>query len=317
MKRIIVEPPVFPVEPVRALLDGTNVVVDDAPRPWSGDDVIGILVWRAVSAADMALLPGLGAIVTGSIGYEHIDLEAARARGIWVCNVPDYCIDEVADTTMAMLLALVRGVVALDRSVREGKWEDHAAGPLPRLSDVRLGVIGFGRIGRAIARRSRALGMKTWATDPVVTPDEIVASGATPAELDELLKQCTAITLHVPLSDATERMIGARELALMPRGSYLINTARGRLVDTQEVLAALDTGQLAGAALDVLSEEPPTPSQPVPRHPRLIVTPHSAWYSAASEREVIERASRSLRDLLEGRQPAQGVVQSGKKLSID
>lgn len=317
MKRIIVEPPVFPVEPVRALLDGTNVVVDDAPRPWSGDDVIGILVWRAVSAADMARLPGLGAIVTGSIGYEHIDLEAARARGIWVCNVPDYCIDEVADTTMAMLLALVRGVVALDRSVREGKWEDHAAGPLPRLSDVRLGVIGFGRIGRAIARRSRALGMKTWATDPVVTPDEIVASGATPAELDELLKQCTAITLHVPLSDATERMIGARELALMPRGSYLINTARGRLVDTQEVLAALDTGQLAGAALDVLSEEPPTPSQPVPRHPRLIVTPHSAWYSAASEREVIERASRSLRDLLEGRQPAQGVVQSGKKLSID
>ena len=317
MRRVIVEPPVFPLEAVRALLDGTNVVVNDTPRPWSGDDVIGLLVWRAVSAADMAGLPGLRAIVTGSIGYEHIDLEAARARGIWVCNVPEYCIDEVADTTIALLLALIRGVVALDRTVHNGQWDDHAAGPLPRLSDVRLGVIGFGRIGRAVARRSRALGLKTWATDPVVTPDEIVASGAMPAELDDLLKQCTAVTLHLPLSGTTERMIGPDELALMPRGSYLINTARGPLVDTEAVLEALDSGQLAGAALDVLSEEPPTASQPAPQHPRLIVTPHAAWYSPASEREVIEGASRSLRDVLDGRQPAQGVVLSGKELSID
>lgn len=161
------------------------------------------------------------------------------------------------------------------------------------------------------------MGMKTWASDPVVTPDEIVASGAMPATLDDLLKQCNAITLHVPLSDATEHMIGARELALMPRGSYLINTARGPLVNTEAVLAALDSGQLAGAALDVLSEEPPTASHPAPQHPRLIVTPHAAWYSPASEREVIEWASRSLRVLLEGRRPAQGVVLSGKELSID
>src|SRR5919109_4004420 len=111
MKRIIVESPVFPVERVRALLDGAEVVVDAAPRPWSGADVVGLLVWREVSAADMERLPALRAIVTGSIGFDHIDVEAARARGIWVCNVPGYCVDEVADTTMAMLLALVRGVV--------------------------------------------------------------------------------------------------------------------------------------------------------------------------------------------------------------
>jgi D-3-phosphoglycerate dehydrogenase len=300
-EKIFVEEPVFPVETVRGLLDGTNVVIDSAARPWVGDDVVGLLVWQPVSEADMARLPALRAIVTGSIGVDHIDLAAARRRGIWVCNVPDYCVDEVADTTIAMLLALVRGVVALDRSVRSGQWNDHAAGPLPRLSDARLGIIGFGRIGRAVAQRAMALGIETWATDPAVSRDEIAATGVTPASIDDVFRRCTAVTLHLPLTTATEHLIGARELGLMPRGSYLINCARGQLVDTAAVLAALDNGRLAGAALDVLAVEPPTESHPAPRHRKLIVTPHAAWYSPRSEQEVIRRAVRSLKAVLEGR----------------
>jgi D-3-phosphoglycerate dehydrogenase len=310
--RVIAEPPVFPLEVVPPLLATTNVVVEAQPRPWSGDDVVGLLVWQAVSDADMARLPALRAIVTGSIGVDHIDLVAAERRGIWVCNVPDYCVDEVADTTIAMLLALVRGVVALDRRVASGQWNDHAAGPLPRLSDARLGIIGFGRIGRAVAQRATALGIETWATDPAVGRDEIAATGVTPASLDDLLRRCTAITLHLPLTTTTEHLIGARELGLMPRGSYLINCARGQLVDTAAVLAALDEGRLAGAALDVLPVEPPTASHPPPRHPKLIVTPHAAWYSPRSEHEVIRRAVRSLKAVLEGRAGEQnGVVLRG------
>jgi D-3-phosphoglycerate dehydrogenase / 2-oxoglutarate reductase len=311
--RVIVEPPIFPLEAVRPLLAGTNVAVEAPPRPWSGDDVVGLLVWQAVSDADMARLPRLRAVVTGSIGVDHIDLVAAKRRGIWVCNVPDYCVDEVADTTIALLLALVRGVVALDRSVRNGQWNDHAAGALPRLSDTRLGIIGFGRTGRAVARRAIALGIETWASDPIVAGREIAKAGATPASIEDLLRQCTAVTIHAPLTPATEHLMGARELALMPRGSYLINTARGQLVDTDAVLAALDDGRLAGAALDVLAVEPPTASHPPPRHPKLIVTPHAAWFSSTSEREVVRRATSCMRTILDGHRPDDGVVVAGRE----
>ena len=306
--RIIVEPPVIPLESARDLLDDIDVVVDAPPRPWTGEDVVALLAWQAVSESDMARLPNLRAIVTGSIGYDHIDLEAAKRRGIWVCNVPDYCVDEVADTTIALLLALVRGLVVLDRSVRDGRWDDHAGGVLPRISDTRLGIIGFGRIGRAVARRAKGLGIETRASDPVVPRQEIAAAGVLPATFDDLLGQSTAVTVHVPLTNATRNLIGPRELALMPRGSYLINTARGGLVDTEAVIAALKSGQLAGAALDVLPVEPPTPSAPVPKHPKLIVTPHAAWYSLAAEYEVVRQATRSLRALMDGQTPDSIVV---------
>jgi D-3-phosphoglycerate dehydrogenase len=213
----------------------------------------------------------------------------------------------VADSTIALLLALLRGVVVLDRSVRAGVWDDHAGGPLPRVSETRLGIAGFGRIGRAVGRRARGLGIETWASDPVVAAGEIAAAGVTPVSFQDLLRGCGAVTLHLPLTRDNEHLIGARELAVMPRGSYLINAARGPLVDLDALLAALESGRLAGAAIDVLPVEPPTRDHPVPSHPRLIVTPHSAWYSLAAEREVIRQATLSVRAVLEGRTP-EGVV---------
>lgn len=309
-KRVLVEPPLFQVDVVREFLAGMNVAVEALSRPWTGNDVIGLLVWQSVIGADMDRLPGLRVIATATTGFDNIDTEAAAQRGIWVCNVPDYCVEEVADSTIALLLALLRGIVALDRTVGAGGWDDHAAGPLPRVSGTRLGIVGFGRIGRGVARRARSLGMETWASDPPVADQEIVAAGARPASLEDLLRDCGAVSLHLPLTKDNQHLIGARELALMAPGSYLINAARGPLVDVKALLAALDSGRLAGAALDVLPVEPPTEEHPVPRHPRLIVTPHSAWYSPAAEREVVRRATLSLRAVLEGGEP-EGVVVRG------
>ena len=306
---MLVDAPPFPLELVRELLAPTGAVVEGKPRPWSGDDVVGLLVWDAVSAADMARLPALKVVATCSVGYDHIDVAAAAQRGVWVCNVPDYCIDEMADSTLALLLALLRGVVALDRTVRLGAWDDHAAGPLSRLGRTRLGVVGFGRIGRAVAVRALALGMEVWAADPMVEARDIESAGVKPATLDALLESSTAITLHVPLTPGTERLIGARELALMQHGAFLVNTARAGLVDWESVYAALESGQLGGAAVDVLTVEPPTAAHPAPTHPRLIVTPHSAWYSPESEREVYHRATLAVRAVLDGQEP-DGAVNS-------
>jgi D-3-phosphoglycerate dehydrogenase len=293
----------FPLETARAILAGIDV---DGP-PWSGDDVVGLLSFEPVTAADVERLPGLRVIATPSVGYDHVDVAAATSRGVWVCNVPYYCVDEMADHALALLLALVRGVVELDRSVRAGLWSHDAAGPLQRVSDVRLGVIGFGRIGRAVAARAAALGMEVAAHDPVVGDAEIAAAGVRPVALSELLRFSTAVTIHAPLTDETRGLIGARELELLPEGAFVVNAARGGIVETAAVLEKLAAGRLGGAALDVLDVEPPTPGSPAPEAPRLIVTPHAGWYSERAEETVFRTATESVLDVLQGRPPRNAV----------
>lgn len=295
MSRVLLCDPSFPLEDVRTELPG--LTVDLGERPWTGDDVVGLLItdWQSIGEAELERLPALRAIASATTGLDHVDVEAAERRGITVRHVPGYSTEEVADSTLALLLALLRGVVALDRSVRDGGWDHAAAGPLRRVAGTRLGIVGFGRIGQAVARRARAVGFELWATDAVVPPAEIEAAGAHPAELHELLAACDAVTLHVPLTPDTEGLIGARELALMPAGALLVNAARGRLVDVDALLTALESGQLGGAALDVLPEEPP---QSAPEAPGLIVTPHAAWYSPEAQREVRARAVAELREAL-------------------
>jgi D-3-phosphoglycerate dehydrogenase len=307
--RVLVSAPPYPLEAARELLEPAGANVDAAgARPWHGDDVVGLMTWERVDGADMARLPRLRVIATGSVGYDHIDVAEASRRGIWVCNVPDYCVDEMADSTIGLIVALVRGIVALDRSVRDGLWDDHAAGPLERLGDVRLGIVGFGRIGRAVAARARALGMEVWAHDALAGDVDIVTAGVRAVSLEQLLEGCNVVSLHVPLTSATANLIGPREIALMPRGAFLINTARAALLDETALLRALDSGALGGAAVDVLQDEPRTGERPAPRHPRLIVTPHSAWYSPRSEREVVRRAALAIRSVIEGGVPDGAVV---------
>jgi D-3-phosphoglycerate dehydrogenase len=310
--RVIVGDPYYPVETVREILAGVDVEVEEASPPWSGDDVEGLLVGPdfPVGEEELARLPKLKVVATCSVGYDHIDVAAARAQGVWVCNVPDYCVEEMADSSLALLLGLLRGVVTLDRSVRAGAWDHTVAGPLRTFRNTRLAVVGFGRIGRALAARAQALDFEVWGVDPHVGHEAIADYGVRPASLEEALESCEAFSLHALLTPETRGLIGAEELARMPSGSVLVDTSRAGLVDFDAVLAALDSGSLAGAAFDVLPVEPPRPDAPAPEHPRLVVTPHAAWYSPATEQEAYRRPVAAVREALQGHRPADALLLS-------
>ena len=304
MTRVLADPAVDR-EALAAALAPCGVAVEPCADAFSGDDVVGVVAWeRPVGEAELAAMPRLRIVVTPSVGYDHLDLDAARRHGgLWVCHVPDYCVEEMADTALALVLALLRGVVALDRRVRDGFWDVSGAGPLRRVRGTRLGVVGFGRIGSALAARAVALGFEVWASDPAVAGSAMRDAGVRSAGLDELLGACHVVSLHAPLSDATRGLIGASEIALMPPGAMLVNTARAALCDTAALLAALEDGRLGGAALDVLDVEPPTAEHPAPRHPRLIVTPHAAYASAEADAELQRRVAAALRAALDGGAP--------------
>jgi D-3-phosphoglycerate dehydrogenase / 2-oxoglutarate reductase len=307
--RVLVADPSYSLDIVREII-GAQVAVEPATAPWQGEDVVGLLTGPdfPVGGEELDRLPALKVVATCSVGYDHVDLDAAAERDVWVCNVPDYCVEEMADSSLALLLALLRGVVALDRSVRAGGWDHTVAGPLHTFRGLKLALIGFGRIGRAVAARALALGFEVWAVDPHVPEEQIAAAGVRPAALEDALANCRAFSLHSLLTEETRGLLGATELARMPSGSYLVDTARAALVDFDAVLAALDSGQLAGAGFDVLPVEPPSPDAPPPEHPNLIVNPHAAWYSPATEREAYRRPAVAVREALSGRRPADALA---------
>jgi D-3-phosphoglycerate dehydrogenase len=268
------------------LLGGFEVV--RAPQ----DDVVAVLtIAEPVGAELFAQLPALRVVGTATVGFDHIDIEAAEERGVAVVSAPDYCTEEVADHTLALLYALLRGVVALDRDVQRGGWNVRAAGALRTLAELRVGVVGLGRIGGAVATRLLALGAEVWAND--VFP--VARDGVRFVELDELLAECDVVTLHVPLTSETRGLIGRAQLALMKRDALLVNTSRGAVVDIGAVLEALRGGRLGGAALDVLPQEPPPIA---PLAPNLVLTPHAAYYSEASEKRALRQAVTRVREIL-------------------
>lgn len=259
----------------RELLEGFEVVA--APQ----DDVVAVLTMpeHPVGSDLVAQLPALRVVGTASVGFDHVDVPPK----VVVVNTPDYCTEEVADHTLALLLALLRGVVAF----ADLPWDSKAAGPLRALRDLRVGIVGLGRIGSAVAQRVRAFGAEVLVHD--IRP---VEGGVT---LYELLGESDVVTLHVPLDATTRRLVGRDELAAMKPGALLINTARGGVVDLDALLAALRGGRLGGAALDVLPTEPP-PVRPVA--PNLIVTPHAAYYSPASEERAYRLCVQRVREAL-------------------
>jgi D-3-phosphoglycerate dehydrogenase / 2-oxoglutarate reductase len=237
---------------------------------------------RALAAAD-----GLAAIVRYGVGLDNVDVIAARSAGIAVAAIPDYCVEEVADHTIGLVLAIERGIVELAEQTRVGGWDFRAAGPVRRLRGRTLGLVGLGQIARAVAKRAAAFGLLVHAYDPNV-PD------ADAATLDDLLRQADILSLHVPLTDETRGLLGRRELALLPPGAIVINTARGGLVDEDALAEALAGGRLRGAGLDVLSAEPPGPEHPLRYAPGVVLTPHAAWFSEAAvldlRRKAVEKA---------------------------
>ena len=237
------------------------------------------------------------------IGVDTLDLERATARGIPVTNVPHYCTPEVAAHTVALLLATQRRVVQLNRRASDGTWDPFAAGPIQRSSDLQLGLIGMGKIPRAVAVAAAALGMRVAAFDPYVGDEDWPAGVGRRASLAELASESDVLSVHAPLTADTRHMIDAAVLEAMPAHAVLLNTARGGLVDTEALLDALRAGTIAGAGLDVLEQEPPEEHRDLLALDQVVVTPHVAFYSEASLVELQRKAAEQLRSMLAGERP--------------
>ena len=234
------------------------------------------------------------AIVRYGIGYDNVDIAVARERGIPVCNIPDYCVDEVADHALAFMLAITRQVVPNALHVREGKWG--LATPLTAMQALKyltVGIVGFGRIGREVVRRLLAFKARVLVFDPVVDAAQIVAAGAQAASsFDELLAQSDIVSPHCPSLPATKQMFNAAAFAKMKRGSVFINVGRGDLADSAAVTAALQSGQLAAAALDVFDPEPIPADHPIRSMPNVILASHIASASPTAVRTLRETVAR-------------------------
>ena len=237
------------------------------------------------------------------IGVDNVDLAAATGAGIVVTNVPDYCIDEVGDHALGMILALNRRFVPHDRSVKAGGWSEVVLDrPMHRTRGATLGIVGFGRIGRSVAAKASAFGMETVACDPALASGR-TAGGVEIAGLDEVLARSDFVTVHTPLTAETEGMIGARELAMMKPGAIIVNCARGGIIDEAALARALARGHLAGAGLDVLGTAPPSPDHPLLGLENVIVTPHTAFFSQASTIELERRTAEEAVRVLRGEMP--------------
>jgi len=261
-----------------------------------------IVQWAPISARVLDALPGVRLISRLGIGYDMIDVEAATERGVAVANTPDYCIEEVACHTLALVLDQARGVVALDAAVRAGRWAAAKSFPdAARPSTTVAAVVGYGRIGARVAAGLAGLGFRVLVHDRHVADRAVREAGHTPVSLSEALAGADIVTLHVPLTAETQHMIDARALAGMRPGARLVNTCRGGLVDEAALVAALESGQLAGAGLDVFEAEPPPPESPLRSLSTVTLSPHAAWYSAAALADLPVFATRQAIDFLAGR----------------
>jgi D-3-phosphoglycerate dehydrogenase len=248
------------------------------------------------------------------IGVDMIDIEAATERGILVCNVPDFCFQEVSTHTIAFLLCLNRHIHAHDRHVRSGKWAPLPGSPPTRLPGQVLGLVGLGNIGRAVARQAQCLGLHVLAYDPYIPPENPARLGVELTDLEELLRRSDYVSLHCPLTEETHHLIGKSQLELMKPSAFLINMARGPIVDQQALYQALVKRTIAGAALDVFEQEPPQPDDPLLQLENVIFTPHSSSWSAESGRQVRRDAARNVVAVLKGEMPRS--VVNRKKLHL-
>lgn len=278
-------------------------------------DIVMVYHYLGLSAPTIGRLERCKLIVRCGVGFDNVDRVAARARRIDVANIPDYGTEDVADSAIGLMLALARGIHPLNSRLRRGhgNWSYTQAAPLLRLRGRVFGIIGIGRIGTAAALRAKALGMEVAYYDPCAPQGRDKSLGIRCVEtLEELLAQSYVVSAHCPLTPETQHILNEHTIALMPRGSYLVNTARGGVVDTIAVLNALESGHLAGAGIDVLETEPPDDNHPLIRawrdpnhtaHDRLILNPHAAFYSEEGLTDMRVKGSQNCRRVLLGQMP--------------
>ena len=252
----------------------------------------------------IASLPRLRVIARYGVGVDTIDVDAATEHGVWVCNVQGYCATEVAEHATALVLALHRRLFPLDRDVHAGGWNAVGVmGGTLRLSELTLGLLGVGAIGRAVATRARALGLGVVAFDPFLGEDAAGEAGIRLVDLADLFARADFLSLHCPLNRETQKIVGAAWLERMKPTAFLINTARGGLVDHDALIAALIAGRLAGAALDVHEPEPLAPDSPLRAMRNVILTPHAAYYSDRSLADLQTLTARNVVKVLLGQRP--------------
>jgi len=250
----------------------------------------------------MDAMPDCRIIVRYGIGVDTIDIPAATARGILVANVPDYCIDEVSDQAVAMLLALNRKLLPGDRNVRAGNWKLGALKPMKRLSHLTVGILGMGRIGRAIAVKTAVFGSKVIFSDPYFKGE--APAGAWPVAFAELLEQADAIIVQAPSTPETKHLLNEAAFSRMLKKPVIVNCARGELIDTEALVRALETGRVSGAALDVIENTPPLAADhPLLKFDNVIVTPHSAWFSEDALFSLQRLAAQEVARTLQGERP--------------
>ena len=305
---IAVTDSVFPsLDPAKAALARLNPTFRISKSAGADDilavakDADAILVTYAKLTRDiLTQLTKCKAIGRFGLGVDNIDLPTAKEKGIAVNYVPDYCIREVSDHAMALLLSLIRKIPLSNKLVQAGRWEMPAVVPIRRLEGTVLGLVGFGHIPRLVVPKAQAFGMKVVAYDPFVKPEQFKALNVEGVDFDTLLKASDYISVHAPLLPATRGMLNADAFAKVKKGVYIVNTARGPLIDEPALIAALDAGQVGGAALDVVATEPLAKDSPLLGRDNVIVTPHTGFYSIEALEELQTKCAADVARVLSG-----------------
>lgn len=270
----------------------------------AGKDAVAVLVqYASIDRHVMEAWNSCKLIVRYGIGYDNVDIRAAEELGIAVCNVPFYCLDEVADHTCALILAGLRKIVQFHESVIRGEWEvERLAKPMPRLAQLTLGLVGFGRIGAGVAERMRSFRFRIRIYDPYLDDRQSTHFGIEKAaSLEQLLSAADVLSLHTPLTKETKRLINSETLSRMKPSAWIVNTSRGGLIDTEALAGALSSRRIGGAALDVFEEEPLPPDHPLRACANVIFTPHAAYYSDQSLKTLQRQAAEEIVRWAEGK----------------
>jgi D-3-phosphoglycerate dehydrogenase len=272
-----------------------------------------LLQYAPITERVVAALPRLGIVSRIGAGFDTVDTGACARHGVWVANSPDYGVGEVATHALALALALVRNIVAYHRDIQAGRWHYLSPGPLKRASELTLGILGLGRIGKRMAHLARNVFKRVIACDPYLIDGDFPAYVERAADAGALFAASDLVSIHTPLTAETRGMVGRALFERMRPGSWLVNTARGAIVNTGDLLAALDGGILAGAGLDVLPLEPVPADSPLLSHPKVILTPHAAFFSVQSEVELRRKAAQNIVTWLEHGRPDYVVVAGSRR----
>ena len=306
----IADSPFPSLAPVEAALKRIDAEIRVA-KSGSAEDILavardadGIMVCYAqITPAIINELTRCKVIARTGLGVDNIDLPSAKAKNIVVTYVPDYCLQEVSDHTMAMLLSMARKIALSNKLVQAGRWEMPAVVPIYRLEGLTLGLIGFGNIPRAVVPKAKAFGIKVITSDPYVSAEHLKALDVENVSLDDLYARSDFVSVHAPLMPQTRGLVNAEAFAKMKQGVMIVNTARGPLIDQKALVDALDSGKVGGAALDVLEQEPPPKDSPLAGRDNVILTPHTAFYSVDALQELQTKAASDVAHVLTGETP--------------